>query len=162
MFPATPRGKKIFAKSFWIEGRWGKSAQKHLNIYFCGRQSFWFRSSGVGDKETCCQVLERANVPKFNPFQCERLFWSDNNSVRHPWDGRKKNFRPISSLVLSCCAAIRLPPAKDYNLILNRVISLKAHSKHSLKVQDLRYVSVSAFISRPPSFTAWEGFQATE
>lgn len=44
---------------------------------------------------------------------------------------------------LSC--ALTLPPAKDYNLMLKRVISLKAYSKHSLKVQDPCYVLVLLF-----------------
>lgn len=47
----------------------------------------------------------------------------------------------------ACCwTLITLPPAKDYNLILNREISLKAHSKHSLKVQEP--VLVRSLLSR--------------
>src|SRR5690349_18865084 len=96
--------------------------------------------------------MKQSETLNVNPWS---FFWTNENNIKIPQSWRraqKKKFRPfrIFRFLLS---TITLPTAKDYNLISNRVISLKTHSKHSLKLQDPRHVLKPLFIFRS-SFTA--------
>lgn len=110
--------------------------------------------------------MERFHFEKhnFNPFFRLPMFpfWPMWKQHQDPFgrDEWKRRPFPMTKKVLSfLLSAIALPPAKDYNLILNRVISLKAHFKHSLKVQDAwDWVWWLSILSFPISFTACETF----
>lgn len=96
----------------------------------------------------------------FNPFSrlCVHFGLEWVAALRDPWAvATRQSFgsRFLHCCVVCVCVCVALPPAKDYNLILNRVISLKAHSKHSLKVWDSRRALFFIFCF---SFTAWAGF----
>lgn len=96
-------------------------------------------------------------MPLFQPFRLPMFsFRTSEKRQNLPWLVLFTTQKKIPTLLHS---AITLPPLRDYNLILNRVISLKAHFKHSLKVQGAWDISVSIFYLPRPLTAASGGFR---